>query len=291
MLRSNANQDSGQDERERMQLDAKLTDERFQFGENWDDFLKGVTDEHIVASENSLCELLGVTELNQKTFLDIGSGSGLFSLSATRLGAEVVSFDYDPHSVECAVKLKSKYFPHRTEWKIAQGSILDRDFVAGLGTFDVCYSWGVLHHTGALWQAIFNAQLAVKPGGTLVIAIYNDEGLISSLWAAVKRTYCRGGVRRILMTSIFYPAFFLAGLVSDAVRLKNPVARYTAHKRNHRGMSLVHDWKDWLGGYPYEVATPARVVAFLENLGFQLLKEIPPVYGFGNNQFVFRRLK
>jgi 2-polyprenyl-6-hydroxyphenyl methylase/3-demethylubiquinone-9 3-methyltransferase len=130
--------------------------------------------------------------------------------------------------------------------------------------------------------------LPVKPGGTLVVAIYNDQGIVSSGWRIVKQNYCKGGVRRALLTATFYPAFFLAGVMSDAVRMRNPAARYAEHKRKHRGMSLVHDWKDWLGGYPYEVASPARVEAFLENLGFRLVRTIAPLHGFGNNQFLFR---
>jgi 2-polyprenyl-6-hydroxyphenyl methylase/3-demethylubiquinone-9 3-methyltransferase len=275
-----------------MDIDDKLTDTpRFQFGKNWDDFLNSITEEHLAESEKSLRELLDVNDLKGKRFLDIGSGSGLFSLSAMRMGAEVVSFDYDKHSVACAVKLKTRHFPQSNGWKIQQGSILSREFVESLGAFDVCYAWGVLHHTGNLWQAIFNAQLPVKTGGTFVIAIYNDEGIVSSAWHIIKRNYCKGGLRKVLLTSIFYPIFFLSGLVGDLIRLRNPAARYADHKRKHRGMSLIHDWKDWLGGYPYEVATPERIEAFLENLGFRLLRKIPPAYGFGNYQFAFRRVK
>src|SRR5689334_22692916 len=109
-----------------MELDEKLTDARFEFGKNWDDFLKGVTEEHLSESEKSLKNLLGVETLAGQRFLDIGSGSGLFSLSAMRLGAEVVSFDYDDNSVQCASKLKARYFPQSAKWKIVQGSILDR---------------------------------------------------------------------------------------------------------------------------------------------------------------------
>ena len=33
-------------------------------------------------------------------------------------------------------------------WRIAQGSVLDKAYMESLGTFDIVYSWGVLHHTG-----------------------------------------------------------------------------------------------------------------------------------------------
>ena len=41
-------------------------------------------------------------------------------------------------------------------------------------------------------------------------------------------------------------------------------------------MSLVHDWKDWLGGYPYEVASRERMATYMENLGFELVKTLEP---------------
>jgi 2-polyprenyl-6-hydroxyphenyl methylase/3-demethylubiquinone-9 3-methyltransferase len=55
-------------------------------------------------------------------------------------------------------------------------------------------------------------------------------------------------------------------------------------------MSLVHDWRDWLGGYPFEPAEPARIIGFYGNLGFELVHFLPTGHGFGNNQFLFRRV-
>ena len=139
-----------------------------------------------------------------------------------------------------------------------------------------------------MWRALYNAQQTVKPGGLLYIAIYNDEGVISAIWEVIKRIYCSGTAGRILMTAVFYPLFFLVGLLIDLFRLRNPARRFREHIE-YRGMSLVHDWKDWLGGLPYERASAQRITGYHENLGFELLKLTPPDFGFGNNQFVFRR--
>ena len=127
---------------------------RFGFGDNWNSFLRVVNDERIEAAAASLAEMLGTHDLNGRRFLDAGSGSGLFSLAARQLGATVYSFDYDRQSVACTAELRRRYFPDDADWIVQEGSVLDTAFLDTLGVFDVVYSWGVLHHTGALWQAI-----------------------------------------------------------------------------------------------------------------------------------------
>lgn len=260
--------------------------ERFGFGENWSAFLSVLDEDRILEAEKSLRSYLGVDGLSNKKFLDIGCGSGVFSLAARRLGATVYSFDFDKSSVACAKELKRRYFPDDNLWQIGEGSILDKSYVETLGQFDICYSWGVLHHTDNLWLAIYNAQAPLAPGGRLFIAIYNDEGITSAVWEAIKRAYCSGAIAKNILTAIFFCCFFLAGLVMDLLLFNNPARRFREH-RKYRGMSLTHDWKDWLGGYPYERARPGRVQGFVENLGFRQLKLEQPTFGFGNNQFLF----
>src|SRR5687767_4969194 len=153
---------------------AALDVHRFEFGKNWTRFLELLDDSRIAQAEASLRQMLDVPTLAGRSFLDIGSGSGLFSLAARRLGARVYSFDYDVHSVNCTAELKRRFFPDDDQWTVAQGSALDTDYLSRLGTFDVVYSWGVLHHTGDMWQALANADALVKPGGHLAIALYND---------------------------------------------------------------------------------------------------------------------
>jgi 2-polyprenyl-6-hydroxyphenyl methylase/3-demethylubiquinone-9 3-methyltransferase len=100
--------------------------------------------------------------------------------------------------------------------------------------------------------------------------------------------YCANTVNKLLLTAAFYPLFFMSGLAIDVFRPRNPLKRFSDHK-TLRGMSPVHDWKDWLGGYPYEPATPERIRSFFENPGNKTLRFKATEIGFGNNQFVFRR--
>ena len=135
--------------------------ERFQFGANWTSFLETLDDERIEGAELSLKTMIGIGDLSGKQFLDIGSGSGLFSLAARSLGAKVYSIDYDPKSVECTRELKKRYFPGDDNWVIEEASVLNKQYMTSLGKFDIVYSWGVLHHTGDMQKALNNAIIPV----------------------------------------------------------------------------------------------------------------------------------
>ena len=261
--------------------------DRFQFGANWRRFLRLLDERRIAVAEASLRSMLEVEHLEGQTFLDAGSGSGLFSLAARRLGAKVTSFDFDPQSVACTAELRRRYFPDDRNWDVREGSVLDETFVAGLGKFDVVYSWGVLHHTGSMWCAIDLAQRAVAPGGRFFIALYNDQGLRSVVWRGLKRMYCSGVVGRTLVTTICVPYFVMRRFVSDAARGRSPLRHYREYRAN-RGMSVVRDWVDWLGGYPFEVATPTATFDFLRARGFRLDRLVSTL-GSGCNEFVFTR--
>jgi 2-polyprenyl-3-methyl-5-hydroxy-6-metoxy-1,4-benzoquinol methylase len=265
-------------------------EKRFAFGKNWQRFLGYLDDERIAEAEKSLCTMLELEDLRGKSFLDVGCGSGLFSLAAMRLGASRVhSFDYDPRSVACALELKRRYFHHAENWSIEQGSVLDPVYLPPLGQFDVVYSWGVLHHTGNMWQALKNVVPRVAENGKLFIALYNDQDVFSRFWRAVKKLYNRGYTWRMPIITIFGAFFTVRGFLFDALILrKNPLNRYKQYK-SLRGMSFFTDLVDWLGGYPFEVAKPEAVLDFFRRAGFELLRLVTVGGRNGNNEFVFAR--
>ena len=261
---------------------------RFEFGKNWAAFLTTLNDERIAEAEKSLQEMLGVKDLKGKRFLDAGSGSGLFSLAARRLGASVHSFDFDPQSVACTRELRRRYFEDDASWQVEEGSVLDETYVAGLGQHDIVYSWGVLHHTGDMATALLHAGRMVAPGGALYIAIYNQQGYKSKVWRKLKQIYCGGLLGRMWVTALGSTYFFLVLLKEDLVRLRNPFTRYREYKKN-RGMSMFTDWIDWFGGYPFEVAKPEEIFDCYTKQGFELRKLVTMGGNLGCNEFVFQR--
>jgi 2-polyprenyl-3-methyl-5-hydroxy-6-metoxy-1,4-benzoquinol methylase len=261
---------------------------RFGFGDNWQKFVASLKEEQIVEAKESLERLLGQTDLAGLSFLDIGSGSGLSSLVARKLGARVTAFDFDRQSVASTQSLHDKYFPGDATWTVEQGSILDTEFTRHLGTFDIVYSWGVLHHTGAMWHALERAASLVAPGGLLAIALYRKTPLCGA-WHIEKHIYTTAPRAVQAVIRGLYKAAYLGGIAATG---RSPGA-YIRDYKSARGMNWHRDVHDWLGGYPYESASPDEVKTRLRRLGFTAIRSIEHpaglgLFGTGCDEFVCR---
>lgn len=255
----------------------------FDFGANWSDYSRDVLDAgRLDAAAASMAELIGADAILGKRLCDVGSGSGLFSLAAARLGAaSVVGFDINARAVEVARANLQRLIPEAAGTvSFVQGSALDAGFIDGLGRFDTVYAWGSLHHTGQMWPAITNASRLVGPDGTFVLAIYNRHWT-SPIWTPIKILH---NVAPRFLKSLANVLF--GGLIYLAVLLKTR----SSPLRKERGMDFWYDVIDWLGGYPYEYAGIAEVRGRVEAMGFRLEKVVPPRVPTGCNEFVFRRV-
>lgn len=260
----------------------------FSFGKNWKDFLDHLDNDRIYQAKKSLVDFLGSeTDIRGKTFIDIGCGSGLSSLAAYLLGAtKVVSVDIDDSSLWCTNFLKEKY-SHNHNWQVIKGSALDSKFIKTLGTFDIVYSWGVLHHTGNMYKALNNITNIATTKGVIYLSIYNKftirfHGGTSELWLKIKKLYNHSGTftKKLMLAIFFIYQIFGLAIIANV----NPL-NYISKYKNTRGMSFIHDLIDWLGGYPYEFATPDEIINFFGQKGYLCLK-LKFNQGIGCNEYL-----
>ncbi len=270
---------------------AKADKVTFSFGRNWQDFVqRQLTPERERIAMDSITEFLEIKDLKNRSFCDVGCGSGLFSLGAHRLGAErIVSLDVDPFSVLCCKELK-KRTGNPANWQVVEGSILDDRLLPQLSKADVVYAWGSLHHTGDMWKAIRNAAALVETNGLLYLSIYNKvagrKG--SKFWLSVKRRYNRSSPvgKRALEAA----HFVRNGLLPKLASFENPLTLFTQYSQG-RGMSYWTDVRDWLGGYPYEFATVDEIFRFCtRELSLDMIN-LRATNTLGTNEFLFAKRK
>jgi SAM-dependent methyltransferase len=267
----------------------------FRFGDNWAEFARVIDADRIAQAARDLARLLGRDTLSGCRFLDLGSGSGLHSLAALRMGARaVVAVDIDAQSVATTRDLLARLAPTAT-WTADRHSIFEMH-PQEFGTFEVVYSWGVLHHTGAMFEAIEKASALVADHGDLCIALYGRTWLCG-FWRVEKRLYSRAPDRLQAAARACFMAYYwtlqsLKGLLRG--RPFN-LRRETEEYRRRRGMSAATDVHDWLGGYPYESVAPDEIRRFMQRLGFAERRSfILPglrhgLFGSGCDEYVFTR--
>jgi 2-polyprenyl-6-hydroxyphenyl methylase/3-demethylubiquinone-9 3-methyltransferase len=263
---------------------------RFAFGENWSSFARLVGDGQIENARQGLLKLLPEAEFKGRSFLDIGCGSGLHALAAARLGVRhVLAIDLDQTSVATTEALLARH-AQGVPWtaRCADVFVLDP---RQHGRYDIVYSWGVLHHTGAVADALAKAAALVATGGHFLFALYRPTRF-DRLWIAEKRWYTQAGPRAQAMACAVY-----IGLLRVRLALTGRSFRAHVDGYNARGMDFRHDVKDWLGGYPYETIAADEVERLMTAQGLEKVRELAVsrtkrplgLFGSGCDEYVYRR--
>lgn len=259
-----------------------MVEKVFDFGINWKDYsTNAFNKERFEDAKRSLPLLFDQESFEDRTFLDVGCGSGIFSVAAATLGAkEVYGIDISRYSIETCVKNSSVLGELKKNVRFEKMDVLDSASMAKIGMYDMLYAWGSLHHTGSMWKAIENVVSHVKTGGTLVLGIYNTHWT-SPIWLRIKKFYNRAPrwIQKIMIW-VFYAVIYVSKWM---ITRENPM-------KMRRGMDFYYDVVDWIGGYPYECARPQEIIDFLHARGFQLRALYPAALPTGNNEFVFRKI-
>jgi 2-polyprenyl-3-methyl-5-hydroxy-6-metoxy-1,4-benzoquinol methylase len=240
---------------------------RFEFGNNWLSFLKHISDESISSAKNNICLWLDNEDLSEQRILDIGCGSGIHSFAFWKLGVkEIISFDFDSNSVKATLILWETA-GRPDNWKVFQGSVLDDVFLIGLGKFDIVYSWGVLHHTGDLWNSVLNSISFCTHNNSIVwLALYQGVDTYKDD-LKLKLKYNN--------SSFLGKKFIVFKEILKIVKKRRAKGKnfFTWNEKRGRGMDTYHDLIDWLGGYPYEVCSRSNLSKFMYENGCWTLKK------------------
>jgi 2-polyprenyl-6-hydroxyphenyl methylase/3-demethylubiquinone-9 3-methyltransferase len=261
----------------------------YSFGKNWLEYSQSINSIHVDHVTSDLSRLLNLKDLTQKSVLDIGCGSGVHDVGFYQLGCRnLTAIDYDQDCITATNQTLEKFCPG-SGYKILQGDILSSK-TQSLGKFDIVYSWGVLHHTGNLLEAICKASTLVAREGHLAIALYRKT-LMCGFWKAEKRLYSR--LPRIFQRflELIYISFFSIALLFTQ---KTSITNYIESYSSKRGMNFFADVKDWLGGYPYESISPHELRKLMSSLGFRQVYSLEGnsrigIFGSGCDEFLFQK--
>ena len=263
-------------------------DSHFAFGKNWASYAALIDETAIEELQKGLLKLVPREGFQGSSFLDIGCGSGLHTLAAARLGvSRIMATDIDPDSIGTTKAVLSS---HKMDvpWQAEQISVFDLE-PSCQGKFDIVYSWGVLHHTGDMWEATKRASALVAPNELFVFALYGATPM-DAFWQIEKRWYSRASpFAQRLARGCYIAAYQVAHIRARQGSFRDFIANY----RSSRGMDFYHNVHDWLGGYPYQTALAREVDSQMTALGFKAERVLAQpmtrgLFGSSCNEYVYR---
>lgn len=123
--------------------------------------------------EGHILKRLDAINFKEKRVLEIGLGLGADSEQIIRRGALWNGVDLTPESISrLTTRFKLRNLPYE---HLKVGSVCELPFDSD--TFDVVYSFGVLHHVPDIEKAQSEIARVLKPGGQLIVMLYAKYSL------------------------------------------------------------------------------------------------------------------
>jgi ubiquinone/menaquinone biosynthesis C-methylase UbiE len=104
--------------------------------------------------------------------LEVGCSTGNDTIQFARLGMEVTGVDITEAAIEL-IRQRFDLYGMSGDFRVADAEALPFED----NSFDMCYSFGVLHHTPDTAGAIEELRRVLKPGGKAVVMLYNQYSL------------------------------------------------------------------------------------------------------------------
>ena len=129
-------------------------------------------------AEPFIHDFAGFASSHGKTVLEIGVGMGTDHVNFARSGAKLSGIDLTEHGVDL-VRKRLALEGLESDLRVGDAENLPYED----GSFDVVYSWGVLHHTPNSARAITEAVRVLKPGGRLCVMLYARHSWVTyGMW-------------------------------------------------------------------------------------------------------------
>lgn len=128
-----------------------------------------------------------------KKVLEIGCGIGTDTINFARYGAQVTAVDLSGKSLEVA-RQRAQVYGLQDKITFYQGNSEELTKVVPVETYDLIYSFGVIHHTPHPEKVIEQIRNYVQPGSTLKIMVYHRFSW-KALW--ILFTYGKGQFWRL----------------------------------------------------------------------------------------------
>lgn len=205
-------------------------------------------------------KMLGIEadDYRGKTVVELGCGTGEYALWYASHGArQVTGVDLSRGSLALANDKKAQ--AHIENATFVEKDILTVDFPDN--TFDYGYSVGVLHHTGEPEKGFEHLCRITKPGGVVVVSLYNTY---SRFFLRIKQTICKilGGDdidKRARIGRLLFP-----------FTMRSLNKRY--HETNYEAISYD------IFGFPHEsVHTAEEVLRWFDKYGIDYIGSFAPL--------------
>jgi ubiquinone/menaquinone biosynthesis C-methylase UbiE len=156
-------------------------------------------EEHRYTVEPEIFSFAQFTRFHGQKILEVGTGAGTDFLQWVRAGAKAYGIDATSEGIQHLRQRLEVYDLEAEEVKVADCESLPYPD----NSFDLVYSWGVIHHSPNTPQALREIIRVCRPGGICKVMVYHRHSLLSYFFW-VKYALLKGKPWRSLSWCLFH---------------------------------------------------------------------------------------